>query len=409
MRHREALATAGRHLAGNRPVAAGLHVPAVGLRRLQRRDRDFSLPRRLALAGAGGGARVIGHAADPFPFHGCTDLLLPRRWFAGVRRAAAPPAARLSRAGRSPKLEPARGLCRRRDQRQRKDLPPGKRRPAAPPARPSSGCRSHTPPDTGQPQPAAAARAERKSGSAGSTSLAASGQAAAQVDRRDAGREKRGAPAARLVPPPACGPTHPRSTAGATRQSAAGHSRRSEAGEKDQRPGRGPGGRRAPRPRPAQALAAGGSTVPPTAKATYLSPVAGLRGAQGGEPPALAPRRGKARRSRPGWILSCPGSSSGTARRGTNRPGIPGRPAGRPVLLRAKERRGGPPRGGARWGRPSRFRSAPGSASSARDRRPAGHPAWAILRCRREPRRKVRTAASWRLCKIRRKIRFRPG
>ena len=83
-----ALATASATCAGNRPVAAGLHVLAVGVRGLERRDRDLSLPRGLALAGAGSGARLVGHAADPFALHGRADLLLPGKRLAGVRRAS---------------------------------------------------------------------------------------------------------------------------------------------------------------------------------------------------------------------------------------------------------------------------------------------------------------------------------
>jgi hypothetical protein len=74
-----------RDLASDRVVAAGLHVSAVGLRRVKRRDRSFSLSCGLSLAGTGSGTRVIGHATDPFAFDGRADLLLPRRRFAGVR------------------------------------------------------------------------------------------------------------------------------------------------------------------------------------------------------------------------------------------------------------------------------------------------------------------------------------
>jgi hypothetical protein len=79
-----------RHRAGDCSFAAGLHVPAIGVRGLERRDRDFSLPRCFALAGARGGARLVRHPADPFPFDGRPDLSLPGRRLAGVCRAASP-------------------------------------------------------------------------------------------------------------------------------------------------------------------------------------------------------------------------------------------------------------------------------------------------------------------------------
>ena len=87
VRHRDALATAAATSQVTALIAAGIHVSAVGLRRLERGDRDFSFPGGVAFAGAGSGARLGRHAADPFAFDGCPDVLLPGRWLAGVRRA----------------------------------------------------------------------------------------------------------------------------------------------------------------------------------------------------------------------------------------------------------------------------------------------------------------------------------
>jgi hypothetical protein len=76
-----------RHLAGDRPFVAGIHVPAIGLRCLKRRDRDLSLSYGVPFAGAGSGARPGRHATDPFPFDGCADVLLPGRRLARICRA----------------------------------------------------------------------------------------------------------------------------------------------------------------------------------------------------------------------------------------------------------------------------------------------------------------------------------
>jgi hypothetical protein len=74
-----------RHFPGNGDLAAGFHVPAVGLCRVERRDRDLSFSPGFSLAGAGSGARLVGDAADPFPFHGRADVPLHRGRFARVR------------------------------------------------------------------------------------------------------------------------------------------------------------------------------------------------------------------------------------------------------------------------------------------------------------------------------------
>jgi hypothetical protein len=76
-----------RHLSGDCVIPAGIHVPAVGLRRLERGDRDLSFPGGVPFASAGSGARPGRHAADSFAFDGCPDLLLPGRRLTGVRRA----------------------------------------------------------------------------------------------------------------------------------------------------------------------------------------------------------------------------------------------------------------------------------------------------------------------------------
>ncbi len=75
------------YLPGNRALAAGLHVSAIGVRGHKRRGRDFSFPRGLALAGAGSSTRLVGHTPDPYPLHGRADLLLPGKRLTGVRRA----------------------------------------------------------------------------------------------------------------------------------------------------------------------------------------------------------------------------------------------------------------------------------------------------------------------------------
>ena len=80
-----------RHLPGDRVISAGIHVFAVGLRRIERGNRNLSFPSGVPFASAGSGARLGRHAADPFAFDGCPDLLLPGRWLAGVRRAGGSP------------------------------------------------------------------------------------------------------------------------------------------------------------------------------------------------------------------------------------------------------------------------------------------------------------------------------
>jgi hypothetical protein len=88
VRHREALATAG---ATGQVTALSLLV-SMYLQSVYAASSEeieiFLSPVGLALAGAGSGARLVRHAADPFPFDGRADLLLPRRRLAGVRRPA---------------------------------------------------------------------------------------------------------------------------------------------------------------------------------------------------------------------------------------------------------------------------------------------------------------------------------
>jgi hypothetical protein len=76
-----------RHLTGDRAFLAGIHVPAIGIRRVERRDRDLSLSDGVPFAGAGSGARLSRHTTDPFAFHGCADILLPGRRLARICRA----------------------------------------------------------------------------------------------------------------------------------------------------------------------------------------------------------------------------------------------------------------------------------------------------------------------------------
>ena len=71
---------------GHGPIAAGFDLPAVGVRRHQRADRDLSLSPGLALASTGGGERFVRYAANSIVIDGRADVLLPRRRFAGICR-----------------------------------------------------------------------------------------------------------------------------------------------------------------------------------------------------------------------------------------------------------------------------------------------------------------------------------
>ena len=74
-----------RDRAGHGPVVAGLDLPAVGVRRHQRGDRNLSLSPGLALTGAGSGEGFVRHAADSIVVDGRADVLLPRRRLARIR------------------------------------------------------------------------------------------------------------------------------------------------------------------------------------------------------------------------------------------------------------------------------------------------------------------------------------
>ncbi len=250
-----------------------------------RRSRFFSPPSPLA---RGCGKQCAGYRPHgrsiPFPWMHrpiTSSRMAYRSWLPPPRRRQ-----RLSRAGRCLKLEPAHGRCRRRDQPRERILPPGKARPR--PRRPAvvrmqiaypAGHLSRS-----LPQP------HERSGRAGPGVDLPGGQRASrpQVDHRDAGRKKRELPAARLVPSPACGPTH-LAEHGRSYTAERGRTLAAERGrKKDQRPGRGQGGRQAPR-RCLRRPPAGRKHRSAHRKSTYLSPVVGLRGARVGRAPGACP------------------------------------------------------------------------------------------------------------------------
>ena len=209
----------------------------------------------------------------------------------GLPELASPPRRRqrLSRAGRCLKLEPAHGRCRRRDQPRERILPPGKARPR--PRRPAivrmqiaypAGHLSRS-----LPQP------HERSGRAGPGVDLPGGQRASrpQVDHRDAGRKKRELPAARLVPSPACGPTH-LAEHGRSYTAERGRTLAAERGrKKDQRPGRGQGGRQSPATLPAQASGRAKTPFRPPQKHLPVPGRGPERGPGGASPGACPPAR----------------------------------------------------------------------------------------------------------------------
>ncbi len=130
--------TQAAYLPGDRVISAGIHVFAVGLRRLERGNRNFSFPGGVPFASAGSGARLGRHAADPFAFDGCPDVLLPGRWLAGVRRAGGSRDSEYGAPGtgcgviaRRPKGAPRRPLAAQQTQTAQQADAPGSRRRAA--------------------------------------------------------------------------------------------------------------------------------------------------------------------------------------------------------------------------------------------------------------------------------------
>jgi hypothetical protein len=90
-----------RHVAGDRAFAVGVHVSPVGLRRLERRDRDFSFAGGVPFARAGSSTRPGRHTAGSFAFDGCSDVLLPGGWLARICRAGGSANGKYSGSGNS--------------------------------------------------------------------------------------------------------------------------------------------------------------------------------------------------------------------------------------------------------------------------------------------------------------------